>query len=138
MKAHAIETGMLETDSIITPAETKVAAGYALGLIGKEIADKCGISRNTVVRHTQNIYDKAGIPRSTNALAAWFLEKNYHLDLSEVRRRIGAVLLLGIFAVQTVCTDFGTMAVRTSRTRTETRTGSARRKDESSTTTLNL
>lgn len=47
----------LATDSILTKAETRVASGYVSGLIGKEIADACNISHNTVVRHTQNIYD---------------------------------------------------------------------------------
>ena len=55
----------LLTDAILTPAETRIASGYTAGLIGKEIADRCGISYNTVVKHTQNIYDKAGIKRST-------------------------------------------------------------------------
>lgn len=102
----------LETDEILTPAETKVAAGYVSGLIGKEISEKCGISYNTVVRHTQNIYDKTGIPRSTNALVAWFLSENYHLDLSEFKRRLGAFVLLCILSVQMVTTEFSSDFVR--------------------------
>ena len=51
----------LNTDDVLTEAETRIASGYACGLIGKEIADRCGLSYNTVVRHTQNIYDKTGI-----------------------------------------------------------------------------
>ena len=105
-------TGELKTDEILTPAETRVAAGYVSGKIGKEVAEVCGISYNTVVRHTQNIYDKTGIPRSTNALVSWFLSKNYNLDLEEVKRRIGAALLLGIISVQMVTTDFDSSYVR--------------------------
>ena len=60
----------LPTDRVLTRAETRIASGYVCGLIGKEIADACGVSHNTVVRHTQNIYDKTGIRRSTNALVA--------------------------------------------------------------------
>ena len=90
----------LKTDQILSPAETRIASGYACGLIGKEIAEECGISHNTVVRHTQNIYDKTGIPRSTNALVAWFLSKNYDIDLSEFRRRLGAFLLLCLVSFQ--------------------------------------
>lgn len=121
----------LKTDEILTPAETRVAAGYVSGMIGKEVADACGISHNTVVRHTQHIYDKTGIPRSTNALVAWFLEKNYDLDLSEVKRRIGAALLLAIIAVQTITTDFSTDFVRAARVRrVEARKGGRRRRDE--------
>lgn len=78
----------LVTDSILTRAETRIASGYVCGLIGKEIADACEISYNTVVRHTQNIYEKTGIRRSTNALVAWFLAVNLKLDLGEFERRV--------------------------------------------------
>ena len=82
----------LKSDAILTPAETRIAVGYAEGLIGKEIAQRAGISYNTVVRH-----EKTGIRRSTNALVAWFLSLNYGIDLSELRRRIGAACLLVLF-----------------------------------------
>ena len=102
----------LPTDKILTKAENRIASGYALGMIGKEIADSCGISYNTVVRHTQNIYEKTGIKRSTNALVAWFLETNYRLDLREIRRRIGAFILFLLVGFQTVCTDFDNPFIR--------------------------
>lgn len=102
----------LATDSVLSPAETRIASGYACGLIGKEIADACGISYNTVVRHTQNIYAKAGIPRSTNALVSWFLSVNFKLDLAEFRRRLGAAILLAILSVQTFSGTTDLMAVR--------------------------
>lgn len=123
----------LATDTILTPAETRIAAGYACGLIGKEIADACGVSYNTVVRHTQNIYDKTGIRRSTNALVAWFLSRNFGIDLDEFRRRLTAALLLALLCVQTACVDFGNPAIRRSSTRkTEARKGAGRkgRRDE--------
>lgn len=117
----------LATDSILTPAETRIASGYVSGMIGKEIASAAGISTNTVIRHTQNIYDKTGIPRSTNALVAWFLAKNYDIDVTEFRRRVGAALLLAILVVQTVCTDFSSDFVRTARVRrVEARKGGRR------------
>jgi DNA-binding CsgD family transcriptional regulator len=124
----------LETDKVLTPAETRVAAGYVSGMIGKEIASAAGISHNTVVRHTQNIYDKAGIPRSTNALVAWFLSENFHIDLAEFRRRVGAALLLAIISVQTVCTDFSSDFVRSARVRrVEARRGRRRNEDDDNT-----
>lgn len=127
----------LETDKVLTPAETRVAAGYVSGMIGKEIASAAGISHNTVVRHTQNIYDKAGIPRSTNALVAWFLSENFHIDLAEFRRRVGAALLLALISVQTVCTDFSSDFVRSARVRrVEARRG--RRRNEDDDNTLNI
>lgn len=128
----------LKTDAILSPAETRVAAGYVAGMIGKEVANACGISHNTVVRHTQNIYDKTGIQRSTNALVAWFLAKNYDLDLDEIKRRIGAALLLALIAVQTVATDFSSDFVRSARVRrVEARKGGRRsRKEEENTLDL--
>jgi DNA-binding CsgD family transcriptional regulator len=124
----------LETDKVPTPAETRVAAGYVSGMIGKEIASAAGISHNTVVRHTQNIYDKSGIPRSTNALVAWFLSENFHIDLAEFRRRVGAALLLALISVQTVCTDFSSDFVRSARVRrVEARRGRRRNDDDDNT-----
>lgn len=74
----------LATDAVLSPAETRVAVGYCYryGLIGKEIAERLNISYNTVVRHTQNIYEKTGIRRNTNALVAWFLSTNFQLNIS--------------------------------------------------------
>ena len=96
----------MKTDDILTKAETKVASGYVCGLIGKEIADSCDISYNTVVRHTQNIYEKTGIKHSTNALVAWFLEKNFDLDLSDIKRRFIAFILFLLVCFQIATTDF--------------------------------
>lgn len=125
----------LNTDGILSPAETRVASGYVSGMIAKEIADACDISPYTVVRHTQNIYGKAGIPHSTNALVAWFLEKNLNLDLSEFRRRVGALVLLGLVTFQIAVTDFDASFVRQANARrVETaRNGRARRKDNDTT-----
>lgn len=112
----------LKTDGVLTPAETRVAAGYTCGFIAKEIADKCGISPHTVVRHTQNIYDKTGIRRSTNALVAWFLSRNFNLDLSEFKRSLGAFCLLLLVSFQIATTDFDNSFVRrTSSRRVEVR-----------------
>lgn len=89
----------LQTDTVLTPAETRVAIAYTLGDIGKEVGTRLGIAHNTVVRHTQNIYDKTGIRRSTNALVAWFLAENYSINIGELARRIGAGILLFIFSL---------------------------------------
>lgn len=83
----------LPTDAVLTTAETRVAMAYTLGDIGKEVGERLGIAYNTVVRHTQNIYDKAQIRRSTNALVAWFLAENCGIDLKELARRAGAGFL---------------------------------------------
>ena len=144
MKTHAQNTtqgqAALPTDKVLTKAETRIACGYVAGMIGKEIADACGVCYNTVVRHTQNIYEKTGIRRSTNALVAWFLSKNYDIDLGDFRRRVGAFFLLVIVSVQTVCVDFDNSPVRRFPSRRiETRKGAGkkgRREDDFDTTDL--
>ena len=129
----------LPTDAVLTRAETRIACGYVDGMIGKEIAATCGVSYNTVVRHTQNIYEKTGIRRSTNALVAWFLSENCGLDLSEFRRRLGAVVLLVIVSVQTVCVDFDNSPVRRFPSRRiEARKGAGRKGRREDEKTLDL
>lgn len=102
----------LKTDNVLTPAETRVAIAYTLGDIGKEVGSRLGIAYNTVVRHTQNIYEKTGIRRSTNALVAWFLTENYSINMSELARRIGAGVLLMFFSLTFVVEDDQPMARR--------------------------
>lgn len=127
--AHA-HAEHLATDSILTPAETRIASGYVSGLIGKEIADAAGISYNTVVKHTQNIYDKTGIKRSTNALVAWFLSENFRIDLEEISRRLVAFALFLIMGAEAVHTDLSSQLVRrypSRRVETRARRGRTRR-----------
>lgn len=111
----------LKTDSILSPAETRIAAGYCEGLIGKEIADKEHISYHTVVRHTQNIYEKTGIRRSTNALVAWFISINCGIDMREVLRSVAGAFMLAVMSIH-VALYTGDTYVRTARgCRTEAR-----------------
>jgi len=127
--AHA-HAEHLATDSILTPAETRIASGYVSGLIGKEIADAAGISYNTVVKHTQNIYDKTGIKHSTNALVAWFLSENFRINLEEFSRRLVAFALFLIMGAEAVNTDLGSQLVRrypSRRVETRARRGRTRR-----------
>lgn len=114
-------TTNLRTDQVLTPAETRVAIAYTLGDIGKEVGTRLGIAYNTVVRHTQNIYDKTGIRHSTNALVAWSLAENYSINLSEIARRIGAGVLLFFFSLTFSVEDDQPMARRI-RTRARRRT----------------
>lgn len=91
----------LKTDKRLSSQETRVSILYCLGYIGKEVADKLGISYNTIIRHTQHIYDKLECKHSTNALVGEFLSRNYSIDIKELGRRIGAAILLIFF-----CTTF--------------------------------
>ena len=132
---HAQNQKPLATDTILTPAETRIASGYVSGLIGKEIADASDISYNTVVKHTQNIYEKTGIKRSTNSLVAWFLSVNYKIDLAEFGRRLVAFALFLIMSAEAVDTTMSAQLVRrfpSRRIETSARRGSrrGRREDE--------
>lgn len=122
---------MLKTDSILTPAETRIAARYCDGLVGKEIADVENISYHTVVRHTQNIYEKTGIRRCTNALVSWFLSTNCNIDIKDLERNITGFFLLLIISVQTVAFTGDTFVRSGRRARTETRARRTRRNEES-------
>lgn len=106
----------LKTDIVLTPAETRVAMAYVLGDIGKEVGVRLNIAYNTVVRHTQNIYDKAGIRRSTNALVAWFLAENCGIDIADLARRAGAGFL-AIIVCSTIFFGSDDMLARRARSR---------------------
>ena len=82
----------LPTNKILTPAETRVAISYILGDVGKEVCVRLGIAYNTVVRHTQNIYSKAHIRHSTNALVSWFLSENYSINLDQLSKTLDSSL----------------------------------------------
>lgn len=90
----------MKTDSILSKAEAHVSRGYVEGLSGKEIADCLCISYNTVIRHTQNIYEKIG-RHSIHGLVAWWFCTNFDIELEEIIRRIGAGCLLLLFCAYT-------------------------------------
>lgn len=119
----------MKTDTILSKAETRVALCYVFGLIGKEAATVLNVSYNTIIRHTQNIYDKTGIPRSINSIVSWWYRVNYNIDLGEefkvcenlgmvikeAGRRIGATVLLCLFSVEVFNMDFECCRLRNSR-----------------------
>jgi len=82
----------------LTNREYQVARLYAEGYVGKEIADIICASYRTVVNHTQNIYEKAGIPRCTNAISTWWLcrEFNIQFELAPAIRKVGATALVSL------------------------------------------
>ena len=94
----------MKTIQILSKREDEIARCYAQGMIGKEIADRLKISYNTVINHTQSIYDKANIKRSTNALVAWWLTMNFDIsfDITPLKRRVVAGVLLMIFAIDII------------------------------------
>ena len=112
---------------LLSGAECRIAEGYVCGFIGKEIAEKTNLSYNTVVRHTQNIYDKTGIKRSTNSLVAWFISQKYNIDLSEITQKFGAVVLVLALGIQVITTDYKDAFLRSRATKVEVRNIRVRR-----------
>lgn len=105
----------MKTDAILSRAEARIARCYVDGMIGKEIAEACHISYNTVIRHTQNIYEKIG-RHTIHSLVAWWFCTNFDIDLAEVMRRLGALSLLALFCAYTIGGgDYERMARRTTR-----------------------
>jgi len=105
----------------LTDREYQIARLYAEGYVGKEISDIIHASYRTVVNHTQNIYDKTGIPRCTNAIASWWLchEFNITFALAPAARKVGAAIMLALFMATMTSIDDDYMRFRRGRMRSE-------------------
>lgn len=102
---------MMKTDEVLTKCQTKIMHGYLNGMIGKEIADWLNISYRTVVVHTQNMYEKLGIPRSTHALVSWWYQTNFDIDIKKI---ISVILIL--FCIPTITERMYVRGTRSART----------------------
>jgi DNA-binding NarL/FixJ family response regulator len=60
----------VDTDGLLTPRENEVLQLVTAGLKNKQIADKLGISSETIKEHVQNILRKVGVSDRTQA-AVW-------------------------------------------------------------------
>lgn len=60
----------------ITPRELEILGLLAEGLSNREIAERAGVSENTVKTHTSRVFDKLGARRRTQAVQ---LGKDYRL-----------------------------------------------------------
>lgn len=87
----------IPSDEYLSPAQTRVAVALCKGYDDKEVADKLCMSKHTVARHKQDIYERTGIRHTANALVAWFLRINFSIELSDLERRIGASVLTLLF-----------------------------------------
>lgn len=87
----------IPSDEYLSPAQTRVAVALCKGYDDKEVADKLCMSKHTVARHKQDIYERTGIRHTANALVAWFLGINFSIRLADLERRIGASVLTLLF-----------------------------------------
>ena len=89
----------IPSDEFLSPAQTRVAVALCKGYDDKEVADKLCMSKYTVARHKQDIYERVGIRHTANALVAWFLAINFTIAVEDLERRIGAMVLAVLFSV---------------------------------------
>lgn len=101
----------IPSDEYLSPAQTRVAVALCKGYDDKEVADKLCMSKYTVARHKQDIYERTGIRHTANALVAWFLAINFTIAVEDLERRLGAMVL----AVFTFGADNDTQLVRRAR-----------------------
>lgn len=105
----------IPSDEYLSPAQTRVAVALCKGYDDKEVADKLCMSKYTVARHKQDIYERTGIRHTANALVAWFLAINFTIAVEDLERRIGAMVLAVLFSVFTFGADNDTQLVRRAR-----------------------
>ena len=88
------------TTTNFSPAENRVLLGYLEGLQGKEIAAKMCRSYNTVIRQTASMFQKANVHSIHELVSLWYREQ-FGIELAELKRRCGALVLLIIFSAST-------------------------------------
>ncbi len=122
----------MKVNATLTPRETEIAELLAWGAAKKEVADKLNISTRTVENIARNIYGKIGIQKATELCVWWFCTRcGVSFDLSPIKRSIIAAFLLVIFLPYDFTQqDKDIFRVGRSRTRTEARAVSGRRRNE--------
>ena len=110
--ARCKKTNRIPSDEYLSPAQTRVAVALCKGYDDKEVADKLCMSKYTVARHKQDIYERTGIRHTANALVAWFLAINFAIAVDDLERRLGALVLAVVFSVFTFGADNDTQLVR--------------------------
>ena len=122
----------------LTRRESEIAELFAWGASKKEIAERLFISERTVENHARKIYEKTGVSK-VNELSAWWFCTKFHIsfDLSPLKRKIIATMLLVFMIPQFVDFDNAAIKTRTSTCRT-VRVTRSRRKTEDDFATVEL
>lgn len=122
----------------LTKRESEIAELFAWGASKKEIAERLFISERTVENHARKIYEKTGVSK-VNELSAWWFCTKFHIsfDLSPLKRKIIATMLLVFMIPQFVDFDNAAIRTRTSTCRT-VRITRSRRKTEDDFATVEL
>ena len=109
------------TTNDFSAAERRVLIGYLEGLQGKEIAARLYRSYNTIIRHTASMFQKANVHSIHELVSKWYQEQ-FGIEIEELRRRCGAMVLLGLFLTFTFAGGDDQIARRSARRRREDRT----------------
>ena len=122
----------------LTRRESEIAELFAWGASKKEVAERLFISERTVENHARKIYEKTGVSK-VNELSAWWFCTKFHIsfDLSPLKRKIIATMLLVFMIPQFVDFDNAAIKTRTSTCRT-VRVTRSRRKTEDDFATVEL
>lgn len=115
-----MNTTPLHTTESFTRREREVLLGYLEGLQGKEIAARLFRSYNTIIRHTASMFQKANVHSIHELISKWYQEQ-FGIQIEELRRRCGAMVLLGLFLTFTISGGDDQIARRSSRRRREDR-----------------
>lgn len=84
--------------TLLSTREAEIAERIAWGQSVKEVADSLHISVRTVETHMKNIHSKLQINKANELAAWWFCHKfGISMDLSPLKRTVGAICLLGLF-----------------------------------------
>ena len=100
----------MKTDRLLTPREREILGLLAIeGLTVKQVADRMCVVVQCIYNHLQVMYDKAGVNRATHSLVSWWYRQNFG--------KIGAMLLLALFAVEVTNTNLICRVMRARRGR---------------------
>ena len=103
-----------------TKAEKRVMAGLLDGLTVKEVAAKNFRSVSTVENQVRSMFEKAEVHALHELISRWYKE-HFEITSEELKRRLGAFCLMGLFATFTLAGNPDDLP-RRARTRTRSRT----------------
>jgi len=121
----------MNTQITLTKRESEIAELFAWGASKSEVADKLFISEHTVENHARNIYEKIGCNK-VNELSAWWFCTHFNtsFDLSPLKRKTIAIIMLAIILPQLYSNDDNIVRVFRTRPTTAKTCRVSRRKSE--------
>jgi DNA-binding CsgD family transcriptional regulator len=114
-----------------TKRENEIAELFAWGASKKDVAKRLFVSERTVENHARNIYGKIGCNK-VNELSAWWFCTHFNIsfDLSPLKRKTIAIIMLAIILPQLYSNDDNIVRVFRTRPTTAKTCRVSRRKSE--------